>query len=199
MRRIEEAAVNDVAELDSTLADLQPLLMKLARLQLRNDAWAEDVVSETMIAAIEKRPSFEGRSKYRTWVVGILKHKITDQLRRRSREVSTETQLESFEVETFDELYDEDGRRLAPPLDWGDPQECLSTQQFMAMLQACVDELPGSLGRVFLLREWLEYETAEICKELAITATNCHVMLYRARMRLRECVETNWFAKRAAA
>lgn len=84
-------------------------------------------------------------------------------------------------------------------MDWGDPQEALASQQFIAMLQACVDDLPASLGRVFLLREWLEYETAEICKELGITATNCHVMLYRARMRLRECVETHWFARRKAA
>jgi RNA polymerase sigma-70 factor (ECF subfamily) len=44
-----------------------------------------------------------------------------------------------------------------------------------------------------MMREWLDYETAEICKELGITSTNCFVMLYRARMRLRECLELNWF------
>ena len=120
-------------------------------------------------------------------------------VRRRLREVSIEAQIESGEIETFDELYTSEGRRVSPPMDWGDPQDALASQQFIVMLQACVDDLPASLGRVFLLREWLEYDTAEICKQLGITATNCHVMLYRARMRLRECVENHWFARRAAA
>jgi RNA polymerase sigma factor (sigma-70 family) len=118
----------DAAEpADDALAELQPLLLKLARLQLRNDAWAEDVVSETIIAAIEARRSFAGRSQFRTWVIGILKHKITDQLRRRLREVSIEAQIESGEIETFDELYTSEGRRVSPPMDWGDPQEALAS------------------------------------------------------------------------
>jgi RNA polymerase sigma-70 factor (ECF subfamily) len=69
----------------------------------------------------------------------------------------------------------------------------------MNVLQSCVDELPGSLGRVFLMREWLGYESSEICKELGITMTNCHVMLFRARIRLRECLESKWFRERLAA
>ena len=65
--------------------------------------------------------------------------------------------------------------------------------QFFDVLQACIDGLPASLARIFMMREWLDYETAQICKELSITPTNCFVMLYRARMRLRECLEVNWF------
>ncbi len=191
--------MSELQEAEPTLAELRPLLLKLARLQLRNDAWAEDAVSETMIAAIEARRRFEGRSRFRTWVIGILKHKIADQLRRQTREVSTDAQIAAGEIETFDELYTEEGRRVNAPLDWGDPEDSLSRQQFVSVLQACVDALPRSLGRVFLLREWMEFETDEICKELGITATNCHVMLFRARMRLRECVEVNWFGKTGAA
>ncbi len=191
--------MNEPTRIDTALAELQPLLLKLARLQLRNDAWAEDVVSETTIAALEGRNGFEGRSKFRTWVIGILKHKITDQLRRRMREVSAEALVESGEVDTFDELYTDEGRPVRAPLDWGDPEQALSRQQFVSVLQACVDALPASLGRVFLLREWMEFDTAEICKELSISTTHCHVMLYRARTRLRECVELNWFGGRAAA
>lgn len=191
--------MNEPTRIDTALAELQPLLLKLARLQLRNDAWAEDVVSDTTIAALEGRNGFEGRSKFRTWVIGILKHKITDQLRRRMREVSAEALVESGEVDTFDELYTDEGRRVRAPLDWGDPEQALSRQQFVSVLQACVDALPASLGRVFLLREWMEFDTAEICKELSISTTHCHVMLYRARTRLRECVELNWFGGRVAA
>lgn len=179
-------------ELNATLGGMRPLLLKLARLQLRNEAWAEDVVSETMLAAIEQAQRFEARSKMRTWVIGILKHKIVDQLRRQMREVSIEAQIESGEIEEFDELFNDEGRRLEPVQSWGDPEELLSRQEFFEVLQSCVDALPPALARIFLMREWLEYDTAQLCKELNITATNCHVMLFRARMRLRECVGRKW-------
>lgn len=184
----------ETAALDKSLAALRPTLLAIARMQLRNETWAEDVVSETMVAALEGSRKFTGASQVKTWVVGILKHKIIDQFRRAKREVSADAQLEAAQVETFDELFGADGHRLVAPLDWGDPEETLNRTQFFDVLQMCVDKLPAGLARVFMMREWLEYETADICKELGITATNCFVMLFRARMRLRECLEVSWFA-----
>jgi RNA polymerase sigma-70 factor (TIGR02943 family) len=184
--------------LREAVGELRPVLLRIARLQLRNDAWAEDVVSETLISALEGVDGFGGQSQLKTWVVGILKHKIIDQFRRAGREVSIEAATEAAQVETFDEVYAADGHRLNEPLDWGDPEAALSQVQFFDILQVCVDELPAALGRVFMMREWLELETAQICKELAITSTNCFVMLHRARMRLRECLEVRWFAQKAA-
>jgi RNA polymerase sigma-70 factor (ECF subfamily) len=182
------------AALDSTLSDLRPMLLKLARLQLRNDTWAEDVVSETLVAALEGATRFGGQSQVKTWVVGILKHKIVDQFRKNGREVSVDAEQEASTSENFDELFVADGHFHNRPLPtWGDPEASLSRNQFLEILQACVDKLPAGLGRIFMMREWLEYETDEICKELAITSTNAFVMLYRARMRLRECLELNWF------
>ena len=180
-------------EIERQLAALRPSLLAIARLQLRNDAWAEDVVSETMIAALEGAERFAAQSQVKTWVVGILKHKIIDQFRRARREVSTDAEVEAAEVETFDELFTEDGHRADMPAEWGNPESSFERSQFFEVLQACVDQLPASLGRIFMMREWLDYETAQICKELGITSTNCFVMLYRARMRLRECLEMNWF------
>jgi RNA polymerase sigma-70 factor (ECF subfamily) len=180
--------------LDRTLAELQPMLLKIARLQLRNDTWAEDVVSETLVAALEGATRFEGQSQVKTWVVGILKHKIIDQFRKNGREVSVDAEQEASEAEGFDELFVADGHfRDRPVPTWGDPEASLNRNQFLEIVQACVDRLPASLGRIFMMREWLEYDTDEICKELGITSTNAFVMLYRARMRLRECLELNWF------
>jgi RNA polymerase sigma-70 factor (ECF subfamily) len=182
--------------LDSTLAELRPMLLKIARLQLRNDTWAEDVVSETLIAALEGAARFGGQSQVKTWVVGILKHKIIDQFRKNGREVSVEAEQEASEAESFDEIFVEDGHFRDRPLPvWGDPEATLSRNQFLEVLQACVDRLPAGLGRIFMMREWLENDTDEICKEMGITSTNCFVMLYRARMRLRECLELNWFGQ----
>ncbi len=88
------------------------------------------------------------------------------------------------------------GHRVAEPQDWGDPEATLNQTQFLEVLQVCIDALPAALGRIFMMREWLEYETDQICKELGISSTNCFVMLYRARMRLRECMEINWLGTR---
>jgi len=188
----------DAASLNQAIAELRPTLLRIARLQLRNDAWAEDAVSETLISALEGASRFGGQSQLKTWVVGILKHKIIDQFRRGGREVSIEAATEAAQVETFDELYTPDGHRVDQPLDWGDPEASYSRVQFFEILQACVEELPAALARIFMMREWLELDTAQICKEIGISATNCFVMLHRARIRLRECLEHRWFANESA-
>jgi RNA polymerase sigma-70 factor, ECF subfamily len=187
------------APLRDALAPLQPMLLRIARLQLRNDAWAEDVVSETLIAALEGSAKFTGQSQLKTWVVGILKHKIIDHFRRGHREISIEAEVEAAGVESYDELFTANGHFATPVEPWGNPEASLGQTQFLQVLQACVDKLPPTLGRIFMMREWLEQDTNEICKELGISPTNCFVMLYRARMRLRECLALNWFDAKEGA
>jgi RNA polymerase sigma-70 factor (TIGR02943 family) len=180
------------------VAEHRTYLLRYARLQLRNDAWAEDAVSETMLAALSKPQSFGNRSQLKTWLVGILKHKVIDILRQRQREV----QLADDDSDGSDELdalmFKADGHFANEPADWGDPERELSTRQFFAVLEACTEKLPAAMGRVFLMREWLELGSEEICKELQLTPTNLYVQLHRARLRLRECLELNWFGSKKA-
>lgn len=176
---------------------LRPQLLRFARTQLRNDAWAEDAVSDTLLAALEKPQAFAGQSQLKTWLVGILKHKVVDQLRRHSREA---TVLVDEDGEDIDELlFLPDGHFRQIPEDWGSPDAAFRQRQFFEVLEACVEHLPPAQGRVFMMREWLELETDEICKELAISSTNLWVMLHRARLRLRECLQLNWFGAPATA
>ncbi|HEY1128709.1 MAG TPA: sigma-70 family RNA polymerase sigma factor [Roseateles sp.] len=171
---------------------LRPILLKYARLQLRNPAWAEDAVSETLLAALEKPLAFAGTSQLKTWLIGILKHKLVDQIRRNSRELSTTAS--SDDGEDLDELlFAADGHWRETQHDWGNPEDALRQLDFMKVLEACVEKLPGQQGRLFMMREWLELESDEICKELGITPTNLWVMLHRARLRLRECLQAGWF------
>lgn len=177
------------------VAECRTYLLRFARLQLRNDAWAEDAVSETVLAALARPQSFAGRSQLRTWLVGILKHKIIDLLRSRQREVT----LDSGDDDSADPLehmaFKADGHHAEAPADWGDPQQTLDNRQFMSILEACTERLPPVQGRLFLMREWLELSSEEICKELQLTPTNLYVQLHRARLRLRECLELNWFGR----
>ncbi len=169
---------------------LRPALLRIARLHLRNDAWAEDCVSETLLAALENRTEFEARSKLKTWVVGILKHKIVDTFRAHRRE---QPLADPDDDEIDDGIFRPDGHYRDWPTDWVTPESQLSRDQFLETLEICVQMLPQAQGRIFLMREWLELPTPEICKELAITATNAGVLLHRARLRLRECLRLRWF------
>lgn len=170
---------------------LRPQLIRFARSQLRNEAWAEDAVSDTLLAALEKPQAFAGQSQLKTWLVGILKHKVVDQLRKHSREA---TVLVDDDGEDIDELlFAADGHWREPPAIWASPEASLGQREFFDVLQACIDHLPAVQGRVFMMREWLDLETDEICKELQITTTNLGVLLHRARLRLRECLDLRWF------
>jgi RNA polymerase sigma-70 factor (ECF subfamily) len=177
-------------------------LLRVARLQLRDEALAEDVVQETLLAALSGS-GFSGKSSLRTWLTGILKHKIVDAIRRKQREPASASSFGNLEselaIEDFDALFGERGDWDAEPADWGDPEAALGQAQFFDVMDFCLDKLPPNTARVFMMREVLDLETDEICKELGITANNLWVILYRARMSLRQCLEQNWFAGQGAS
>ena len=182
-------------EFQQQLVAQRDYLMGFARLQLRNEAWAEDAVSDTLLAALAKPQAFQGRSQLKTWLVGILKHKIIDSLRQRKREVVLESGTDDDGFDPLEHMaFKADGHFAQRPSDWGNPEQDLGSRQFMAVLDACTQKLPATQGRLFLMREWLELSSDEICKELDLTPTNLYVQLHRARLRLRECLELNWFA-----
>ena len=169
-------------------------LLRVAELQLRDADLAEDVVQETIVAALGARDGFSGRSSVRTWLTGILKHKIVDAIRQRQRQPLIMATLdEETDLDEFDVLFKDNGAWEAPPADWGDPENALSRQEFMGVMERCLERLPPNTARAFVMREVLDLETEQICKELAITANNLWVILYRARMALRQCLEQNWF------
>ncbi|HEU4352229.1 MAG TPA: sigma-70 family RNA polymerase sigma factor [Burkholderiales bacterium] len=181
------------ADFHAQLEVLRPYLLRYAAVELRNREVAEDCVQEALVAALAAPASFEGRSNLRTWLTGILKHKIVDAIRRQSRERPVEGLEE--DMGDLDALFDDTGHWADRPQPWDDPDAALHQKQFLAALEACLGGLPPRTAQVFMLREHLGLETAEICKELGLTSTNCWVLLYRARMLLRKCLEKNWFRR----
>ncbi len=185
-----------MASFEEQLVEHRVYLLRFARLQLRNDTWAEDAVSETLLAALSKPQSFSNRSQLKTWLVGILKHKVIDLIRINARTVATADSSSDEDADELDRLqFKADGHFADSPNDWGNPDQTLQQAQFFAVLDACVERLPPALGRLFLMREWLEMSSPEVCKELSITPTNLYVQLHRARLRLQECLNLNWFGQ----
>lgn len=181
---------------EEQLVEHRVYLLRFARLQLRNDAWAEDAVSETLLAALSKPQSFGNRSQLKTWLVGILKHKVIDLIRSNARMVSLPDLEGDSEGDELDRLsFKADGHFTETPNDWGNPDQTLQQVQFFQVLDACIERLPAAMGRLFLMREWLELSSEEVCKELSLTPTNLYVQLHRARLRLQECLNINWFSK----
>ncbi|MFL6707239.1 MAG: sigma-70 family RNA polymerase sigma factor [Massilia sp.] len=186
-------------ELTTQLQALRPQLLRFAVLQLRDQARAEDAVQDALIAVLEQPERYAGRASLRSYVTGILKFKIIDAIRACSREQAVED-VELLanaraEDEAIDGLFLPDGHTREMPAQWGDPERVFEQQDFFRVLEVCVDKLPAQTARIFMMREWLEFDTDEICTELAVTSANVWVVLYRARLRLRECLDLNWFGK----
>jgi len=168
-------------------------LLRYASLQLRGPEAAEDAVQETLLAALAGESGFAARSQLRTWLTGILKHKIVDAIRRSSREQPLESAESGEDLGELDALFKENGHWVGRPAAWDDPASALEQKQFLAALEGCLEALPRRTARAFLMREHMGCETGEICQELRVTPTHCWVLLYRARMALRQCLEQGWF------
>ena len=179
------------------LAEHRRYLFRYAIGQLRDADAAEEAVQETLLAAVEASASFQGKSTVRTWLTSILRHKIIDAKRRDAKnpivDVMSDGEAEE-DIEDFDSLFfKQDGHWREPPPAWSSPEQSFENQMFWQAFEYCLDNLPSTTARAFYLREITGMETEDICKELAISTSNCWVMLYRARMSLRECLEQRWF------
>lgn len=186
-----------ISELDPGrwLQEYGDALFRYALQRLHDAAHAEDMLQETLLAALQARASYSGRASEKTWLTGILKHKIIDFIRKQVRETTVEdiNALSDAAAESGeDDLFDARGHWVHPPQDWGNPDKTLRNHQFLDVFEACLGHLKPTLARVFVLRELAGQSNEEICNELGITATNCGVMLYRARMDLRRCLDVRW-------
>lgn len=180
------------------LNDLRRQMLKFATLQLSDSHLAEDAVQEALMGALKNAKSFAGRAALKTWVFAILKNKIADVLRQKQRLVDASSLLrEDEEQEDFSELFDQKGfwQKDERPASWGNPQDSLHQNQFWKVFEICLEGLPGHQARVFMMKEFVELDSQEICATVGISTSNLNVMLHRSRLRLRECLENNWFIK----
>jgi RNA polymerase sigma-70 factor (ECF subfamily) len=151
---------------------------------------AEDAVQETLLAAFKASQGFQGTSSERTWLTGILKHKVVDIIRQQAREVTAPGGESEDDAQDWEALFDQTGHWTQPIAEWKTPETELEASRIRQALQDCLDGLKPNLAQIFSLRELTGLATEQICKELNISATNAWVMLHRAKLFLRECLES---------
>ncbi len=177
-------------------------LYRFALLRTREASIAEEMVQETFLAALQAKDRFAGHSNERSWLVGIMKHKIVDHFRKVTREIPTDDIERLGTTEDADGTFDQAGHwklDQTSPLDWPDhPGAAVEKKQFWDVLKRCLSDLPPRMAQVFTMREVDDISTNEICEMLKITPSNLWVMLHRSRKHLRQCLETHHFGPRGA-
>lgn len=167
-------------------------LYSYALYRVDNKNLAEELVQETFVAALGSRAGFAGKSSEKTWVYSILKNKIYDHFRKKYKE--TPTSADQLEGLMEDDFFDSKGGWRKMPERWAEnPQKNFEEKEFMSVLRVCLDGLPAKQGHAFLLRELDDMDNEEICKVLGVSSTNYWVLMHRARLKIRKCLENNWF------
>ncbi len=169
-------------------------LYRFALARVRDESQAEDLVQETLLAALQAKNRYAGNASEKTWLIGILKHKITDLFRRSRREASEEFD-EDVIYQDMDGVFDAQGNWQIEVSDWGRPERSLEQAQFWQTLSDCVGRLAPRLALLFALREIDGADSDEICEAMQITPNNLWVMLSRMRVQLRHCLDVSWFGK----
>jgi RNA polymerase sigma-70 factor (ECF subfamily) len=174
------------------------VLFGFAAIRVRDRAIAQDLVQETFLAAIKAREGFGGRSTERAWLFGILRNKLVDYYRRQGREVPLADLEAPFPEEQgafgAGGLGKDGWVHAVAPKPWETPEEVLVNKEFQEVLRQCLSRLPEKVAQVFFMREIDDVPSEDICKDLGVSPNNLWVMLHRARMGLRRCLEVHWFA-----
>jgi RNA polymerase sigma-70 factor (TIGR02943 family) len=170
------------------------ILYRYALVRVRGPEVAEDLVQEALLAAWKGHGKFEGKSSERTWLIGILRHKILDYLRSRSKGAAG--MEETNHSDLLADFFDEQGRwNTMPDPAAARPEILLEQGQFWEVFDHCLDDLSPRYREAFVLRVIEQEDTDSICKQMEITATNMSVILFRARTQMRRCLMLKWFEK----
>ncbi len=177
---------------ESLVAEHGDYLFRYAVSRTGDESFAEDLVQETLLAALRSGRR-SGGSSLRTWLTAILKHKIVDEFRKSVRECQL-LEDDEFELGQFRE--DGHWKKETAPVAWTScPETEFEKTEFRKVLLESLGKLPRRHAAVFVLREIEEMTTEEICSELNISSSNVWVLLHRARLQLRALLEEHWFGR----
>ena len=183
---------HDLSSPDQWLTLHGDILYRYALTRVRDIEIAEDLVQETLLAALMAKNNYAGQATEQTWLIGILKHKIIDYFRKTSREHAQQYN-DAFTSENDNDYFDHQGHWQVDLSHWSKPEQSMQHEQFFKVLQDCIDRMPKRMAQLFIMREFDNMESNEICDLMSISSmNNFWVMQSRIRMQLRQCLDIHW-------
>jgi len=167
------------------------ILYRYGLSRVRNAEAAEDLVQETLLAGLNAKENYKGQASEQTWLIAILKYKIIDYFRKVTRDENN--RLDDFMLTEEDGYFDGAGEWTVTLSTWSMPDKSLQQDQFMKVLEGCIDKLSPQMAQVFMLREFDNMTSDALCELMSISSTNnLWVILSRARVQLKHCLDVNW-------
>jgi len=187
-------SVSDAINPERWVKEHGDIMYRYTYVRLKDHAVAEDIVQETFLAAMKAQERYQGRSSERSWLMGILRHKLIDYLRKAAREVKMDDeQLEGFEDSL---MFKEVGIPHWRPPKWQfNPRKVFEQKEFWDVFSGCLAKLDKRMNMAFTMKELEDMSTEEVCQALGVEPTYLWVILYRARNSLKGCLEKNWIKK----
>ena len=170
------------------------LLYRYALAKVSKEEVAEDLVQETFLAALKATTNYKGETSEKNWLFSILKHKIIDYYRKKKELLSVDAQTDSG-GDLYGNFFDEHEHwaKNAAPTNWGiHADNKMETKEFYNIFELCKKKLVEIQNAVFSMKYVDDMNSEEICKELGITSSNYWVLIHRAKLQLRACLEKNW-------
>lgn len=176
---------------DKWISNYADILYAYTLPRVNDTSLAEDIVQETFLSAWRARDSYKGEASEKSWLFTICKNKIIDYYRKKGRDIVQPLQEHHATDDFFDEA--EHWTQEDKPVDWGmDQQQNIENKEFYKILDACRKKLQQVQQTVFSMKYMEDLDATEICKALGITSSNYWVLIHRAKLQLRACLEKNW-------
>jgi RNA polymerase sigma-70 factor (ECF subfamily) len=183
----DDSVPRELPEPARWLEEYGDALYRYALSRLRRPHEAEEMVQETLLTALQNRSDFQGRSHPRSWLLGIMRHKILTRLRLAARTAP------QADVDDLDTWFNARGKWRQAPARWGDPAALAERNDFWRVVRRCLARLPARMAEAFTLRTLDDLAPGDVCEELAISSANFWVLLHRARLSLVRCLDLHWF------
>ena len=172
-------------------------LYNYAYYRVNNQALAEDLVQDTFLAGINARETYKALASEKTWLVSILKNKIIDHYKKASTKNESPLQISSAEAPAYDYFFNKQKmghwRTNALPKEWGNTTETqIETKEFFTVLEKCLEGIPKKWQGIFKMSLMEEKDSDLVCKEFNLSSSNFWVIIHRAKLQIRECLEKNW-------
>lgn len=192
---MEEAGQNKLTP-EKWVDNYSDYLYSFAFYRVSDQALAEDLVQDTFLSALSARDTYKGQASEKTWLVSILKNKIIDHYKKASTRNESPLQLSTYDAPSYDYYFNKQKKghwqKEHSPKDWGQSQHQPETKEFLGILQKCMASLPAKWAGVFKMSLLDDQDSKEVCKEFKLTSSNFWVIMHRAKLQVRECLEKNW-------